>query len=156
MFRNAIRAARPIAFAARTSSKPSTSAARAFSTSVRVLSGGPPPPQLFGEGAKAGTVPTDLEQATGLERLQLMGEMEGFAVFDDSPLEASHLGTKANPVLVPSYDIERIVGCTGVPADSHDVLWFNLKKDHPTRCTECGSMYAIDFQGEEHHDAHHH
>ncbi len=103
MFRNAVHATRPIVLAARASLRPSASAARAFSTTTRVLSGGPPPPQLYGEGAKPGTVPTDLEQATGLERLQLLGDMEGIKVFDDSPLDSTHLGTKVNPVLVPSY-----------------------------------------------------
>merc|ERR1712000_617391 len=32
---------------------------------------------LFGPGAAPGTVPTDLEQATGLERLEILGKMEG-------------------------------------------------------------------------------
>ncbi|KAF8905104.1 cytochrome c oxidase subunit VB-domain-containing protein [Gymnopilus junonius] len=156
MFKTAVRAARPGALAVRASAKPSSSSVRAFSSSVRVLSGGPPPPSLVGPGAKPGTVPTDLEQATGLERLQLLGELEGVNVFDDSGLDASRLGTKANPVLVPSFDVERIVGCSGVPADSHDVLWFTLKKDKQARCTECGSVYALDYQGEEHHAEHHH
>jgi len=155
MFKTAVRAARPAVLAARLSIKPSASSLRAFSTSIRVQSG-PPPPQLYGEGAKPGTVPTDLEQATGLERLQLLGELEGVNVFDDSPLDSSRLGTKANPVLVPSFDVERIIGCTGVPADSHDVLWFTVKKEKISRCTECGSVYALHFQGEEHHEEHHH
>ena len=101
MFKNAVRAARPAIFAARASLKPSTSSVRAFSTTVRTQSGGPPAPQLYGTGGKAGGVPTDIEQATGLERLQLLGDMEGINVFDDSPLDSSRLGTKANPVLVP-------------------------------------------------------
>ncbi|KAF8968159.1 cytochrome c oxidase subunit VB-domain-containing protein [Flammula alnicola] len=155
MFKNAVRAARPAVQAARSSMKPSTSSLRLFSTSVRAQSG-PPPPQLYGTGAKPGTVPTDIEQATGLERLQLLGELEGINVFDDSPLDSSRLGTKASPVLVPSFEAERLVGCTGVPADSHDVLWFNLEKDKIGRCVECGSVYALDFQGEEDHGAHHH
>ncbi|KDR76256.1 hypothetical protein GALMADRAFT_67846 [Galerina marginata CBS 339.88] len=139
MFKTAVRVARPAVLAARPSIRLPTSSLRAFSTSVRVLSGGAPPPQLFGPGAKPGTVPTDIEQATGLERLQLLGEMEGINVFDDSPLDSSRLGTKKDPVLVPSFDVERIIGCTGVPAESHDVLWFTLKKDKLGRCTECGS-----------------
>ncbi|TFK40389.1 COX5B, subunit VB of cytochrome c oxidase [Crucibulum laeve] len=155
MFKAAVRAARPVALGARSSLKPSTSAMRAFSTTIRVSSGGPPAPQLYGPGGKSGQVPTDVEQATGLERLQLLGEMEGFDVFDESPLDASRIGTLANPVLVPSYDVERIVGCTGFPADSHDVLWFNLKKEKRGRCTECGSVYALDFQGDEHAEHHH-
>ena len=103
MFQKVLRAARPAILAVRSSSKPSTSTLRAFSTTFRIQSGGPPPPQLYGEGGKAGTVPTDVEQATGLERLQLMGEMEGVKVFDDGPLDSSRLGTKKDPVLVPSY-----------------------------------------------------
>jgi len=160
MFKNAVRAARPAILAARTSLKPLPSLARAFSTTPRTQSGGPPAPQIYGTGGKSGAVPTDLEQATGLERLQLLGELEGINVFDDSPLDSSRLGTKTNPVMVQCLvrdtaiqcaiiltviiqDTERIVGCTGVPADSHDILWFNLEKDKQARCTECGSGASI-------------
>jgi cytochrome c oxidase subunit 5b len=99
MLRHAVRAACPAVLAARSK----LTSIRALSSTVRVLSGGPPQPQLYGKGAQPGTVPTDVEQATGLERLQLLGEIEGIKVFDDSALDSSHLGTKANPVLVPSY-----------------------------------------------------
>ncbi|KAG5643015.1 hypothetical protein DXG03_001753 [Asterophora parasitica] len=136
MFRSVVRAARPVALAARASVKPKSN--RALHTTLRVNSG-PAAPQLYGEGGKPGQVPSDVEQATGLERLQLLGELEGLNVFDDGPLDSSRIGTKANPVLVPSYDTERIIGCTGSPADSHDLLWFNLKKGRQSRCTECGS-----------------
>jgi cytochrome c oxidase subunit 5b len=47
---------------------------------------------LIGPGAKPGTMPTDLEQATGLERLELLGKMEGRDIFDMRPLDASRLG----------------------------------------------------------------
>jgi len=120
MFRNAVRATRAAALAYRASPKSSPSTVRTFSTTLRVLSG-PPPPQLYGDGAKPGTVPTDLEQATGLERLQLLGEIEGIKVFDDSPLDSSRLGTKANPVLVPSYVCFHLT-----------VFWFQLA--HDPRC----------------------
>ena len=103
MFQNVVRAARPAMLATRSSLKPSTSTLRAFSTTVRIQSGGPAPPKLFGDGGKAGSVPTDMDQATGLERLQLLGELEGVNVFDDGPLDSSRIGTKADPVLVPSY-----------------------------------------------------
>ncbi|RXW21723.1 hypothetical protein EST38_g4120 [Candolleomyces aberdarensis] len=155
MLASAFRAvARPAVSAARSSLRPAT-AVRAFSVTARAQSGGPPPPQLYGTGAQPGTVPTDVEQATGLERLQLLGDMEGISVFDDQPLDASRIGTKADPIKVLSYDTERLVGCTGFPADSHDVLWFTLKKDKLGRCTECGSVYTLDFQGDEHADHHH-
>ncbi|KAF8638278.1 hypothetical protein AX17_002299 [Amanita inopinata Kibby_2008] len=157
MFQAALRAARPAGLVARPALKsPRINAIRALSSTSRVASDGPPPPQLIGPGGKPGEVPSDYEQMTGLARLQLLGELEGVNIFDDSPLDSSRIGTKTNPVLVQSYDVERIVGCTGFPADSHDITWFTLKKDKQARCTECGSVYALDFHGEEHADAHHH
>lgn len=47
---------------------------------------------LLPPGATPGTVPTDLEQATGLERLELLGKMQGIDVFDMKPLDASRRG----------------------------------------------------------------
>lgn len=47
---------------------------------------------LIGPGARVGTVPTDIEQATGLERLEILGKMEGVDIFDMRPLDASRLG----------------------------------------------------------------
>ena len=52
---------------------------------------------LLPEGAQPGTMPTDLEQATGLERLEILGKMQGVDIFDMSPLDASRKGTY-NPV----------------------------------------------------------
>ena len=71
---------------------------------------------------------------------------------------------------------ERLVGCTGAPAESHELLWFNLTREKNRRCPECGSgmstcplarthlltlgssspVYALDFQGSEHAHEHHH
>jgi cytochrome c oxidase subunit 5b len=51
------------------------------------------PEDLIGPGAPPGTVPTDLEQATGLERLEILGKMQGVDVFDMRPLDASRKGT---------------------------------------------------------------
>ena len=53
---------------------------------------------LIGPGAAAGSVPTDMEQATGLERLELLGKMEGVDVFNMKPLDSSRTGTPRNPV----------------------------------------------------------
>jgi cytochrome c oxidase subunit 5b len=47
-------------------------------------------------------IPTDEEQATGLERFQLLGRMEGVDVFDMAPLDSSRLGTVADPIKVPT------------------------------------------------------
>jgi cytochrome c oxidase subunit 5b len=43
-------------------------------------------------GAQPGTVPTDIDQATGLERLEILGKMQGIDVFDMKPLDASRTG----------------------------------------------------------------
>jgi cytochrome c oxidase subunit 5b len=47
---------------------------------------------LLPPGAVPGTVPTDLEQATGLERLEILGKMQGVDIFDMKPLDASRKG----------------------------------------------------------------
>ncbi|KAH6976234.1 cytochrome c oxidase subunit VB-domain-containing protein [Ilyonectria robusta] len=112
---------------------------------------------LFGPGAQPGTVPTDLEQATGLERLEILGKMEGVDIFDMRPLDASRLGTMENPVMVRSAGEEQFAGCTGFPADSHNVHWLGLTKDRPIeRCPECGSVYKMDYVGAEDDHHHHH
>lgn len=81
-----------------------TPATRALSTTPKKLSDhSHAPPALLGEGAPRGTVPTDENQATGLERLQLLGHMDGLDVFDMQPLEVPRLGTIKEPILVKSY-----------------------------------------------------
>lgn len=93
-------ALRPAAFAARSALKPTSSLTmRALSTSA-VRRSGPAAPKLFGEGAKPGEVPTDENQSTGLERLQVLGEKEGVDVFDLSPLDSSRIGTLLDPIKV--------------------------------------------------------
>lgn len=47
---------------------------------------------LLPPGAPAGTVPSDLNQAVGLERLEILGKMQGVDVFDMRPLDASRKG----------------------------------------------------------------
>ncbi|KAK3944395.1 putative cytochrome c oxidase [Diplogelasinospora grovesii] len=103
---------------------------------------------LVGPGAAPGTVPTDLEQATGLERLEILGKMESVDIFDMRPLDASRLGTMENPVLVRSAGDEQYAGCTGVPADSHTVIWLAMTRERPIeRCPECGSVYKMEYVG---------
>jgi hypothetical protein len=74
-------------------------------------------------GAAPGTVPTDLEQATGLERLEILGKMQGIDIFDMSPLPSDRVGTFDDPIVVKSAGDEFQLGCTGCPADSHVVRW---------------------------------
>ncbi|EMC99717.1 hypothetical protein BAUCODRAFT_83035 [Baudoinia panamericana UAMH 10762] len=113
---------------------------------------------LLPPGAAPGTVPTDLEQATGLERLEILGKMQGVDIFDMRPLDASRRGTLQDPIVVKSFGDEQYLGCTGSPADSHNVLWLTVSRDRPVeRCPECGSAYKMEYVGPpESHDAHGH
>ena len=115
---------------------------------------------LFAPGAKPGTIPTDAEQATGLERLEILGKMQGIDIFDMRPLDASRLGTPEDPIVVNSAGNEQYVGCTGFPADSHNVLWITLTREEPqSRCMECGSTYKMHYVGpadDAHGHDHHH
>lgn len=43
------------------------------------------------------------QQATGIERFELIGKAEGVDVFDMAPLDASRTGTLDNPIEVFSY-----------------------------------------------------
>jgi hypothetical protein len=57
---------------------------------------------LLPAGAAPGTVPSDLEQATGLERLEILGKMEGVDIFDMKPLDASRRGAYPPSILLLS------------------------------------------------------
>ncbi|KAG0644492.1 cytochrome c oxidase subunit VB [Tuber brumale] len=115
---------------------------------------------LLPPGAAPGEVATDYNQATGLERLEILGKIEGIDIFDMTPLDASRRGTLDNPIVVKSFGKERYLGCTGCPADSHNTIWLTVSKDRPVeRCPECGGVYKMEYAGpeEEHHghDDHH-
>ncbi|KAF2205507.1 cytochrome c oxidase subunit VB [Delitschia confertaspora ATCC 74209] len=111
---------------------------------------------LLPPGAKVGTIPTDIEQSTGLERLEILGKMQGIDIFDMKPLDASRVGTPEDPIIVNSFGPEQHVGCTGCPADSHHVLWITMTREEPMeRCIECGSVYKMHYVGPE-DDGHHH
>ncbi|KAL4741293.1 cytochrome c oxidase subunit VB-domain-containing protein [Aspergillus similis] len=119
---------------------------------------------LIPPGAKPGTVPTDIEHATGLERLELIGKMQGIDIFDMRPLDASRKGTLDNPIIVNSAGDEQYAGCTGYPADSHHVNWLTVSRDRPIeRCLECGNVVKLNYIGPEedphahdHDHGHHH
>lgn len=121
MFSSAIRsAARPALKAA------TRSAARSTFTSIRLISTTQTrlsadhghehkeivsgDQNLFGPGAPAGQVPTEVEQATGLDRLELLAEMQGQKLFDEEPLPAEFTGTKEKPVLVYSLVRQFYIG----------------------------------------------
>jgi len=53
--------------------------------------------------SEASHVVTDIEQTTGLERLQLPGQLHGVDVFNMGPLLITKPGTVEDPTLVPAY-----------------------------------------------------
>ena len=101
MLSHVFRLARPAARLTAWPKSTATTSSRALTVSAARKSGHPSP-QLLGEGGKAGEVPTDINQSTGLERLQALGFLEGVDVFDSNPLDSSRIGTLDNPVLVYS------------------------------------------------------
>jgi len=110
---------------------------------------------LLPPGAPVGTIPTDLNQATGLERLEIIGKMQGVDIWDMRPLDASRKGTMEEPIQVNSHGHEQYVGCTGFPADSHGTTWLTVSRDRPIeRCGHCGNVYKMNYIGPE-HDHHH-
>ncbi|KAK9476191.1 cytochrome c oxidase subunit VB-domain-containing protein [Lipomyces japonicus] len=113
---------------------------------------------LYGPGAEPGTIPTDFEQSTGLERIELLGNLAGIDVFGEQLLDSSRIGTVADPIIVDSPVSLRYLGCSGSPADSHEVIWLAAEVGHLARCIECGSVYKLNYLGapEEEHGDHSH
>lgn len=110
MFKAALRSARPAVLAARAGVKPANAASlRALSTTAIRRSDGhhASAPSLYGTGAKEGEVPTDEAQSTGLDRVQVLGNLEGVEVFDLNPLDASRIGTLADPIKV--FSVVRVL-----------------------------------------------
>lgn len=62
-----------------------------------------------------------------MERLEILGKMEGVDIFDMRPLDASRKGTLKEPILVRSAGDEQYAGCTGFPVDSHGVIWLTVR-----------------------------
>jgi len=109
---------------------------------------------LLPPGAPVGSIPTDINQSTGLERLELLGKMQGVDIFDMRPLDASRQGTMDDPIVVNSYGEEHYIGCTGYPVDSHTTRWLTISRDRPIeRCDECGNVIKMKYIGPD--DPHH-
>nr|XP_020444203.1 cytochrome c oxidase subunit 5B, mitochondrial-like [Monopterus albus] len=92
-------------------------------------------------GVTTGGIPTDEEQATGLEKVILKATKEGKDPYSMlKPKE--YAGTKADPHLVPSVTNKRIVGCV-CEEDNTAVIWFWLHEGEAQRCPSCGSHYKL-------------
>merc|ERR1719153_1742963 len=88
-----------------------------------------------------GGIPTDEEQATGLEKIIMNAMKDGsdpYSMF--KPKE--YAGSKADPHLVPSITNKRIVGCV-CEEDNTAVVWFWLHQGEAQRCPSCGTHYKL-------------
>eukprot|EP00794_Sanderia_malayensis_P004901 gene4901-5548_t len=89
----------------------------------------------------ADTIPTEEEQATGLERREyeamLAGDMDPFNL----NVKKGPPGTRENPTIVPSSFDQRIVGCI-CEEDATMITWMILKKGAAQRC-ECGNFFQL-------------
>ena len=73
-------------------------------------------------------------------------------LYEDSKFEITRRGNAANPIYIPSQVDYRIVGCTGIPQDSHDLMWFRVHVGKIDRCPLCGNAlkgYNYDLYMEE-------
>lgn len=128
-----------------------TKVAPKISSSLSDVTG---PDSLIGPGAKPGTIPTEYDQATGLERFEYLGKLEGVDVFDMEKPIFEGAGTMKDPYLVPTYIGMRYVGCRGKGGEDHKPYWMKVEEGKPARCWQCGTVYAAKYLGEPGH--HHH
>ncbi|XP_028829633.1 cytochrome c oxidase subunit 5B, mitochondrial [Denticeps clupeoides] len=99
------------------------------------------PAVALSRGMAAGGIPTDEEQATGLEKKIMKAVNEGadpYSMF--KPKE--YAGSKQDPHLVPSITNKRIVGCV-CEEDNTAVVWFWLHQGEAQRCPSCGAHYKL-------------
>ncbi|KAH0623503.1 hypothetical protein JD844_006325, partial [Phrynosoma platyrhinos] len=86
-------------------------------------------------------IPTDEEQATGLERKTLLAMKRGedpYSIF--KPKRNS--GTREDPHIVPSIGDKRLVGCI-CEEDNSAIIWFWVHKGDSHRCPQCGVYYKL-------------
>ncbi|XP_063336955.1 cytochrome c oxidase subunit 5B, mitochondrial-like [Pelmatolapia mariae] len=89
----------------------------------------------------AGGIPTDEEQATGLEKVIMKAMKQGEDPYN--MMKPKHYaGSKADPHLVPSITNKRIVGCV-CEEDNTAVVWFWLHEGEAQRCPSCGAHYKL-------------
>ncbi|CAL8276220.1 unnamed protein product [Merluccius merluccius] len=99
------------------------------------------PALALNRGMAAGGIPTDEEQATGLEKVIMTAAKEGADPYNlMRPKE--YAGSKADPHMVPSISNKRIVGCV-CEEDNTAVVWFWLHQGEAQRCPSCGAHYQL-------------
>ncbi|XP_062869820.1 cytochrome c oxidase subunit 5B, mitochondrial [Trichomycterus rosablanca] len=91
--------------------------------------------------ATGGGIPTDEQQATGLEKRILKSLKAGADPY--SILKPKqYAGSKEDPHIVPSISNKRIVGCV-CEEDNTAIVWFWLHEGEAQRCPSCGSHYKL-------------
>jgi len=101
-------------------------------------------PAVVGPGGPSNRILGMFEQSAGLERLEYLSNLAQRPLFLMDPLKIDHFGTLAHPIPVQSISGQRIVGCSGFPVDSHELMWFECDVGKgPGRCPECGQAFAI-------------
>ncbi|XP_067879333.1 cytochrome c oxidase subunit 5B, mitochondrial-like [Heterodontus francisci] len=89
----------------------------------------------------SGGIPTDEEQATGMEKMIMQAMKSGKDPFNIlKPKE--YAGTKDDPHIVPSITNKRLVGCV-CEEDNTAVIWFWLHEGDAQRCPSCGAHYQL-------------
>ncbi|XP_078421485.1 cytochrome c oxidase subunit 5B, mitochondrial-like [Cetorhinus maximus] len=89
----------------------------------------------------SGGIPTDEEQATGMEKMVMQAMKTGKDPFNMlKPKE--YAGTKDDPHIVPSVTNKRLVGCV-CEEDNTAVIWFWLHEGDAQRCPSCGAHYQL-------------
>ncbi|XP_033986665.1 cytochrome c oxidase subunit 5B, mitochondrial [Trematomus bernacchii] len=99
------------------------------------------PVPALSRGMAAGGIPTDEEQATGMEKIIMKAMKEGSDPYSMLKPKA-YAGSKADPHIVPSITSQRIVGCV-CEEDNTAVVWFWLHEGEAQRCPSCGSHYQL-------------
>ncbi|XP_056629169.1 cytochrome c oxidase subunit 5B, mitochondrial isoform X2 [Triplophysa dalaica] len=97
------------------------------------------PPQHDIRGLASGGIPSDEEQATGLEKIVLQAaKKDPFNIL--KPEE--YVGSKEDPHIVPSIANKRIIGCV-CEEDNTAVIWFWLHQGEAQCCPSCGAYYKL-------------
>ncbi|KAM3873766.1 cytochrome c oxidase subunit 5B, mitochondrial-like [Diretmus argenteus] len=99
------------------------------------------PAPALARGMAAGGIPTDEEQATGLEKVIMAATKEGKDPYSISTPK-HYAGTKADPHIVPSVTNKRVVGCV-CEEDNTVIVWFWLHQGEAQRCPSCGAHYKL-------------
>ncbi|XP_065062527.1 cytochrome c oxidase subunit 5B, mitochondrial-like [Rhopilema esculentum] len=87
------------------------------------------------------TIPTEEEQATGLERREFEAMVAGNMDPFNLNVKKGPPGTRELPTVVPSSFDQRIVGCI-CEEDATSINWMILKKGPAQRC-ECGNFFQL-------------